>query len=317
MISNSDSYVVVLGTTLMDIIGFTFRDYKIKDSNPGQIKISFGGVCTSIAENMARIGINTKYISILGDDEAGRSLLEHSSNIGYDMKDSLIIKNGRTPTYMAILDENGEMVSAVADTEAISFLDETFIDSKENLIKNAFYTFLDADNPPMMRYILEKFKGKTNFILDPCSSTKAAGIKDLIGYFHTIKPNKIEAEVLCGFPIENDNDLNKASEYFLSLGVKNVFISLDAEGIYYNNGLERGKLKIVNPNVVNVTGAGDSFVAGLGYCYTHEFSLIETVQFSMAMSNITISACDTVNPCMSYERVCEELKNIEWYKTSF
>ena len=317
MISNSDSYVVVLGTTLMDIIGFTFKDYKLNDSNPGKVKISFGGVCTSIAENMARLGINTKYISILGDDEAGRSLLEHSSNIGYDMKDSLIIKNGRTPTYMAILDQNGEMVSAVADTEAISFLDESFVDSKENLIKNASYTFLDADNPRIMKYILEKFKFNTNFILDPCSSTKAAGIKDLIKHFHTIKPNRIEAEVLCGFSINSDEDLHKASEYFLSLGIKNVFISLDAEGIYYNNGIEKGKLKITNPKVVNVTGAGDSFVAGLGYCYTNNLSLVDTVKFSMAMSNITISACDTVNPSMSFERVSEELENIKWYKTSF
>lgn len=313
----SNSYVVVLGTTLMDIIGFTFKDYKIKDSNPGQIKISFGGVCTSIAENMARLGMNTKYISILGDDEAGRSLLEHSSNIGYDMSDSLIIKDGRTPTYMAILDENGEMMSAIADTAAISFLDESFIDSKKILIENSSYTFLDADNPKIMKYILETFSHKTKFILDPCSSTKASGIKNLIKHFHTIKPNRIEAEVLCGFPITTDEDLHKAGEYFLSLGIKNVFISLDAEGIYYNNGIEKGKLKILNPKVVNVTGAGDSFVAGLGYSYTNNLSLVETVKFSMAMSNITISAQDTVNPNMSYERVIEELETIEWFKTVY
>lgn len=313
----SNSYVVVLGTTLMDIIGFTFKDYKVKDSNPGQIKISFGGVCTSIAENMARLGMNTKYISILGDDEAGRSLLEHSSNIGYDMNDSLIIKNGRTPTYMAILDENGEMMSAIADTAAISFLDENFIDSKSHLIENSSYTFLDADNPKIMKYILETFSHKTKFILDPCSSTKAFGIRHLIKYFHTIKPNRIEAEVLCGFPINTDEDLHKASEYFLSLGVKNVFISLDANGIYYNNGIEKGKIKILNPTVVNVTGAGDSFVAGLGYSYTNNLSLVETVKFSMAMSNITISAQDTVNPSMSYERVLKELESIEWFKITY
>lgn len=314
---NSNSYVVVLGTTLMDIIGFTFSNYKAKDSNPGQIKISFGGVCTSIAENMARLGMNTKYISILGNDEAGRSLLEHSKNIGYDMTDSLIIEKGRTPTYMAILDETGEMVSAVADTEAINFLDETFIDSKESLIENAKYTFLDADNPKMMKYILEKFHTKTKFILDPCSSTRAEGIKHLIKYFHTIKPNRIEAEVLWGNKISNDDDLHKASEYFLTLGIKNVFISLDAEGIYYNNGKEKAKLKITNPTVVNVTGAGDSFVAGLGYSYTNNLSLLDTVKFSMAMSNITISAVDTVNPQMSLAKVEEELNKIEWFITTY
>ena len=36
----------------------------------------------------------------------------------------------------------------------------------------------------------------------------------------------------------------------------------DEDGIYYNNGIEEGKIKANDVSVVNVTGAGDSFVAG-------------------------------------------------------
>ena len=35
--------------------------------------------------------------------------------MNYNMEDSLIVKNGHTPTYMAVLDHFGEMVSAVVD----------------------------------------------------------------------------------------------------------------------------------------------------------------------------------------------------------
>ncbi len=313
----NNSYILVFGASVVDIFGFTYSNYKSHDSNPGKVKMSFGGVSRNIAENMARVGVNTKFISILGDDETGRSMLEHSEMIGYDMNDSLILKNGRTPTYMAILDEKGEMVSAVTDMQSINEMNPNFIDSKSSLIEGALYTFLDADDPENLRYLLEKFKGKTSFILDPVSAKKAKKIKNLIHYFHTIKPNRIEAEVLCGFEIKTDKDMIRAGEYFLSLGIKQVFISLDAEGIYYTNGKESGKVKALNPTVKNVTGAGDSFVAGLGYGYINNLSILETIMFSVTMSNITISHEETIHPEMSLEKVEKTIELIDWKVTKF
>lgn len=310
-------YILVFGASVVDIFGFTDTKYRPCDSNPGRVKMSFGGVSRNIAENMARIGVNTKFISILGDDEKGRSMLEHSEAIGYNMNDSLVIKNGRTPSYMAILNECGEMVSAVADMESINLMNSDFIDKKSSIIEGALYTFLDADDPVNLRYILEKFKGKINFILDPVSSKKAEGIKYLIHYFHTIKPNRVEAEVLCGFQILTDEDMIRAGKYFLDLGVKQVFISLDSEGIYYTNGVESGKVKALNPVVKNVTGAGDSFVAGLGYGYYNNLSILETIIFSVTMSTITIANEETIDPNISLQKVEDTISKINWKITKF
>lgn len=309
---NNEPYVLVFGASVVDIFGFSCCSYRTHNSNPGKIKISFGGVCRNIAENLSKVGINTKFISILGDDENGRSMLEHSKKIGYDMTDSLVLNGGTTPTYMAILDHNGEMVSAVADMKSIDEMNFGFIDSKASIIENSEYTFLDSDSPEILEYILNKFKGKTKFILDPVSAEKAKNIKHLIKYFHTIKPNIHEAEILAGFKIENTEDLKKAGDYFISLGIKNIFISLDAEGIYYRDALEEGKIKANNVIVKNVTGAGDAFVAGIGYGYMNKLSLKEIVKFSIAMANLTISHEETINPYMNYDLVDHTMKNTQW-----
>lgn len=126
--------------------------------------------------------------------------------------------------------------------ESLDKMDKSFIDSKAEIISNSEYIILDSDNPEIMEYLLTNFRDKTNFILDPVSATKAEKIKHLVRYFHTIKPNRIEAEVLCGFKINNIDDIKRAGQYFLALGVKNVFISLDEEGIYFTNGTEEGKI---------------------------------------------------------------------------
>ena len=287
----------------MDIFGFSTSNYRAYNSTPGKIKMSFGGVCRNIAENSARIGINTKFLSVLGDDECGKSILEHSREIGYNMEDSMIIKGASTPTYLAILDENGEMVSAISDMKSLNAMTEEFIDSKKELIKNAKYVVVDSDNPKILSYILKNFSKETNFILDPVSAEKATWVKDMIKDFHTIKPNRHEAEILAGFPIKDTEDLIRASNYFLSLGIKKVYISLDSEGIFYNDGEKCGKVKALDVIVKNVTGAGDSFVAGIGHGYMNKLDEVDIVKFSMAMSIITIADEATIHPQMCLNKV--------------
>ena len=312
-----DSYILVIGASIVDILGFTRNIYKSKDSNPGNIKISLGGVCRNISENLARVGVNTKFISIIGDDENGRNILSHSKMLGYDMEESLILEGGCTPTYMAILDHTGDMVSAVVDMESLDEMDADFIDSKKEIIYDAEYTILDADDAELLEHILTTYYGKTKFVLDPVSAAKAEKINHLIKYFHTIKPNRYEAEILWGSKIENDEDLREAGRYFLSLGVKNVFISLDSDGIYYLNYKEEGKIKAKDVVVKNTTGAGDSFVAGVGYGYMNNLCLRETVKYAIAMSTITISHEDTINPKMSGEYVELYLNKIDWEEVTY
>lgn len=312
-----NDYLLVLGASIMDIFGFSTSNYRAYNSTPGKIKMSFGGVCRNIAENSARIGINTKFLSVLGDDECGKSILEHSREIGYNMEDSMIIKGASTPTYLAILDENGEMVSAISDMKSLNAMTEEFIDSKKELIKNAKYVVVDSDNPKILSYILKNFSKETNFILDPVSAEKATWVKDMIKDFYTIKPNRHEAEILAGFPIKDTEDLIRASNYFLSLGIKKVYISLDSEGIFYNNGKQCGKVKALDVIVKNVTGAGDSFVAGIGHGYMNKLDEVDIVKFSMAMSIITIADEATIHPQMCLNKVLEEIDKIKWIEETY
>ncbi len=317
MANNTQPYALVFGVSIFDIIGFTNNNYRSNDSNPGKVKTSFGGVCRNIAENMARVGVNTKFISILGDDETGRRMMEHSKFMNYDMEDSLVIKGENTPTYMAVLNHEGELESAVVDMKITDLFTTEFIDSKAEIIKGSEYMFLDSDKPDIVEYILTKFKGETKFILDPVSACKAKNIKHLIKYFHTIKPNRYEAEIMCGFEINNEEDLRKAGKHFIDLGIKHVFISLDEDGIYYNNGIEEGTIKANNVPVVNVTGAGDSFVAGLGYGYVNNISLKDTVKYAVAMSVLTIAHEDTIHPDMSDATVLEHIEKLDWTEIEY
>ena len=312
--NDNNPYILVLGASIVDIFGFCGRSYAQRDSIPGHIKISFGGVCRNIAENLARVGVNTQFISTLGDDENGKSILEHSRKLGYNMENSLFLEGESTPTYLAILNHQGEMESAVVDMESLNKMDERFVDEKHEVFENAEYTIVDSDNPALLEYILKKYQGKSKFILDPVSAKKAKKIRHLIKYFHTIKPNRFETEALCGFKIETNDDLRKAGRFFIEQGVKNVFISLDADGIYYiTSEGEEGTLACCEAiEVKNVTGAGDSFVAGIGYGYMNNLNIKDTIKYAVAMSIITITHEETINPKMSHELVKDLVNRTNW-----
>lgn len=312
MCSDNRPYILVYGVSVYDIFGFTSENYKDKDSNPGSVRVSYGGVCRNIAENLARLDVNTKFISIVGDDEKGKSIMQHAEGLNLDMSHSFIGKGESTPTYMAILDEHGEMRSAIVDMKITDLVTEQFIDSKTDIIENAAYMVLDIDNPAIVEYILTKYEGKTRFILDPVSAAKVQKVKHLVGRFYTIKPNRHEAEVLCGFPIQTREDMKKAGRFFRSQGVQDVFISLDADGIYFNNGKEEGIAKTDPVKVVNVTGAGDSCVAGFCYGYMKGLSTVDSVKYAMTMSMLTISHEETIYCDMREETVEEEFYKRNW-----
>lgn len=317
MIENNKPYALVFGISIYDIFGFSYPTYRPYDSNPGHIKTSCGGVCRNIAENMSRVGIPTKFISILGDDQQGAEILRQAAKTGLDMSDSLIVEGGATPTYLAVLDENGEMVSAVVDTKLANEFSHEELDKRAHIIENAEYMFLGADNPPFIEYILETYKGKTKFVLDPVSGAKAVRVKHLLHHFHTVKPNRHEAELLCGFEIKTHEDVRRAGEYLRGLGIQNVFISLDVDGVYYNNGEEEGIIKSPCLEVLNVTGAGDAFVAGIGAAYMTGKNVVDTVKYAIAMSNITISDQETIHPEMSAAFVEKYLETAQWEETRF
>ena len=65
-------------------------------------------------------------------------------------------------------------------------------------------------------------------------------------------------------------------------------------------------------DIKNVTGAGDSFVAGLGLGYMNGLSIIETLKYAIAMSIITITHEDTINPAISNEYVENYMNKMSW-----
>ena len=310
-ITREQPYISIVGGTNIDIQGFPSSDLILNDSNPGEVKISLGGVGRNIGENLVKLGIETKLISAVGDDVYGRKILDESRLIHLNMEDSLILKEHTTSTYLSILDGNGDMMVAIAHMDIIDKVSVDFIKNKKNIIENSKLCIIDTNIPKeTIEYILTNYKG-VDFFLDTVSTTKAKKVRDIIGYFHTIKPNKLEAEMLSGIKINNATDLKSASNYFLEKGVKRVFITLGDKGIYYDDGVNSKHILSPKIHVVNATGAGDAFLAALAYGHFNNFDIGLSASFSMSAAILALSHENTINPNISVDNINKKMKEIE------
>ncbi len=305
------NYVTVIGGANIDIIGFPTNMLNMGDSNPGKVKISLGGVGRNISENLAKLNIEVKLITALGTDLYGKKMIDECKLSGIDMENSLILKSMPSSTYLSVLDERGDMKVAIAHMDIIEELNIDFIRKKSLIIKNSRCVVVDTNiRREAIEYLLTNFKD-VDFFLDTVSTIKSRKVKDLIGSFHTIKPNKIEAEELTGIKINSIDDARDAVDYFLNLGVQRVFITLGKDGLYYGNSKAVGYLPSPQIKVSNANGAGDAFIAGLVYGYLNDFDIKKSARFSMAASAIALSHEDTINPNMSTLRIEEMIKEMK------
>ena len=97
----------------MDIFGHPDAPLVQKDSNPGHVSLSAGGVARNIAHNLALLGEDVKFISAFGEDAHAAQLAEGCRRVGMDISNSLTVPGGVTSTYMFITDEHGDMMLAM------------------------------------------------------------------------------------------------------------------------------------------------------------------------------------------------------------
>lgn len=308
-ILNEKPYVLVIGGSNIDIQGVPKNKLIPKDSNMGEVNISLGGVGRNIAENLARLGVETKLISVIGNDPYGQNMVDHSNSIGLNMSECLFLKDQGSSIYLSILDEEKDMLVAINAMDSIQALDKAFIQSKKAIIERAVLIVLDTNLSEEV--IIEICAmAKAPIFVDPVSSTKALKLKPVLSKIHTLKPNRLEAEVLSGQTLHGTQDYPMVTQTLHQLGVQNVMMSLGSEGIFSSTPTQTHFEPNPKVHVLNATGAGDAFMAALVLAYLKEMDLKSTLQLALCASALAIDVKSTIHPDLSEDLLLKKRKEL-------
>ena len=302
----SGSYAVVVGGVNVDIGGRSHAPLIAADSNPGTVSVSLGGVGRNIAHNVSLLGADVRLLAAYGDDLHGQQVESSCAGLGIDLSHGLKVSGGTTSTYLYLTDEQGEMALAVSDMSICEKITPEYLAEKSTVLDNARVVVADTNIPAeSLRWLAENCAAP--LFIDPVSTTKAEKIRDILGKVHTLKPNKLEAELLSGVTIRNKADLEKAAEKLLSTGLQRLFISLGGDGALAADETGCHWLKTIPGNMVNTTGCGDAFMAALVWSYLEGLSLEDSARAGLAAGSIAMESEQTINPNMSAEALKERL----------
>lgn len=303
----SGSYAVVVGGVNVDIGGTSHAPLIAEDSNPGTVHVSLGGVGRNIAHNLSLMSTDVRMLTAFGDDIHGQRILASCSELGIDASHARRITGGTTSTYLYLTDEKGEMALAISDMEICKKITPTYLSSNLNLLQNARVVIADANIPEeSLIYLAENCP--VPLFCDPVSTVKAEKLRPILSRIHTLKPNRLEAELLSGVKIERKEDVAKAADVLLEMGVRRLFISLGEDGLFAAEGTEKLWLPNLPGEMVNTTGCGDAVTAAIAWAYLEGMNLKQTALAGLAAGAIAMESAETINPAMSATAIRTRMK---------
>ena len=300
---SAQPFVSVIGGLNIDLQGSSVNPLVFNDSNPGEIVMSAGGVGRNIAENISKLDIHSKILSYVGNDALGDFVVNKSSLSGVDT--SFIKKHSHLPTsqYLSVLDDNNDMLVSISDMRIIEEMTIQDIDKWNLTIEQSSAIVVDTNIPiPVIEYLTDKYSNIPLF-LDPVSFAKTSKILKLIGRFHTVKPNRLETELISGVKITDNESMLKAAKIIFDMGCKQIFITLGEDGVFYYDGENFGQYLHKGVNMISANGAGDAFTAGVVYGFLKLNGIKETAEFASAAAVIALRSANTISDDLSEERV--------------
>lgn len=290
-----NTLISVIGGANMDLSAILNDAFIAADSNPGHIDVGYGGVARNIAHNLSLLGARTQLLTIFGGDLFGGLLHDYCKQQGIDVHLSSRESSLRSGIYMCLHNHGGEMIAAVADTEAIRAITPEWLAKRSGEINLSDYVVADTNIPEdSIRWLMENVTAP--LFIDGVSSTKAHRVvnalrKAKLPYLHTVKLNLKEA-----LAVTQTATYAEAAQQLINLGVAHVYITLGADGVYCRNAAEEWLFPVLPGEIVNTTGAGDAFLAGVVYAHTKGLEFPQTAQYGLMAARAALMSAKAVNP---------------------
>jgi ribokinase len=303
----SNHRVTILGSYVADLAFRIDRLPAWGETRMGQsFQLGPGGKGSNQAVAAARSGTDVTFISKLGPDPFGDIARTLYRNEGIDTQFIFSTPNPTGAAVILIDAAHGENAIVVVPGACFELTPDEVDQAAQAIAASAiFVTQLELPLPTVLHGLQLARTRNVPTILNPAP---AAPLPDVIyPLCDYLTPNETEASALTGISVTDLASAEQAANALLARGVRNVILTLGAQGAFIKNHTLTQHIPAINAGpVVETTGAGDAFNGGLATALAEGRNLIESTKFACAVAGISVTRPGTA-PSMPHRSEIDAL----------
>lgn len=264
--------ITVVGSINMDLVTITSQVPKTGETLIGdQFHMNPGGKGANQAVAVARLGGQVKLIGCVGTDSFGNDILQHLQEQGVDVSDVEPVTHMTGTASIIVANQDNSIIVVPGANNNVT---AAFVESKRDIIADSDILILQLEIPleGVQKAIEIAKENGVKVILNPAPIQKLP--LQVIQDVDYITPNEHEYLLL---KEERNEDLF-AEKLIITKGSKGVSIVEDGKEII---------IPAYKMNVVDTTGAGDSFNGGLAIALSKGLDIKDACKYGNAVAALS------------------------------
>ncbi len=254
--------ILVVGSINMDLVVKTDEIPGVGETLIGNELLQIpGGKGANQGVAIAKLNNRIKFLGKLGEDSFGDVLLESMEAAGVDV--SSIERETDVSTGIAVInvDKKGNNNITVI-SGANNKVDIDYLNRNRAAFKWADAVVFQFEVP--METVKEGLKiSKEEGCLTIVNPAPASDIDDaMIENIDILIPNEHELSRIAKIEVTDEESVIKAGNILLNKGIKHIIVTLGSKGVMYIDNEGQKMYEAYKVEVVDTTGAGDSFIGG-------------------------------------------------------
>jgi sugar/nucleoside kinase (ribokinase family) len=262
MTTPEKSRICIIGDINVDVITLLSGPLQKNTDTTSTNAITLGGSTCNVAVWLTHLDVEVELVSAIGDDVLGSWVITQLQAFGVSDQNIRTITNNRTGTCVILVDETGAR-SMMPDFGAnlVQSVDEKLANliNESDIVVMSAYTFFRPESRNFALDVLECVANSSaRIVIDAASSSpiETAGAEKVRNYLSRadlVLANEDEfAALAVGAPVDWTSQF------------RNLIVKRGERGaLWLNHGQEIASVKAEPVKVIDTTGAGDAFCAGL------------------------------------------------------
>lgn len=290
--------VVVVGTIFVDVKAFPHQRLDPRNRNVGKAIFTHGGVGRNIAETLARLGLGIRFVSSVDRGGVGPDVLERLRTVGVDLEGVAVAEENGMGMWVAVFDR-GDVYAQVSHQPDFGPMTSRWRRLGPAILQGARLAVLEFDLTPELTDLTLTMAAAAGVpvVALPGNMSVVRSHPELLTRCHAWICNQAEAEELVGRPLPGSTDVMHAAAELCGRGIHTVVVTMGAAGaVWCSSGGDAQHVHADEVSVVDTTGAGDAFVAGLSSAIAAGLSLEQAVRWGTRIAGWTCASSESVPP---------------------